>query len=313
MFKNKNILIAGGGGFIGTNLLLRWGKDNNITIIDNFSSSSTKEYIWNKFNNLTIIYGDITNSDDIAKLNKKYDIIVNLACMASPKYYQSNPIATMDTCYIGTKNLLSLLDNDTYFLQASTSEIYGDPTNDVQNEKYRGNVNCFGPRACYDEGKRIAETLCYEYIVKGFHVNVARIFNTYGPWMEVEDGRIISNVLTQLIKNEPITVYGDGSQTRSFQFVDDLIDGFEAAIKMDYGFPINLGNPSEFTINDLVDIAVKKWGYDGYPVIYQMLPTDDPKQRKPDIEMAKKLLNFNPKISLEEGLEITKKYFESVI
>lgn len=310
MIKGKNILIAGGAGFIGTNLFLRWIKDNRITIIDNLSSSKEKWEIWNKCTNWNFINGDICK--DVDMVNNKYDIIVNLACMASPKWYQSDPIATMDTCYIGTKNLLDLMDKDTIFLQASTSEIYGDPEHTPQEEEYRGNTNCFGPRACYDEGKRLAETLCYEKLMKGYKVNVVRIFNTYGPWMDPDDGRVISNILMQVIKGEPITIYGDGSQTRSFQYIDDLLDGFEAAIEKDYGFPINIGNPDEFTIKELVDIVIKKWGYEGYPIIYEPLPTNDPKQRCPDITKAKELLGFSPKIKLNEGLEYTYKYFNSL-
>jgi UDP-glucuronate decarboxylase len=310
MIKGKNILIAGGAGFIGTNLFLRWIKDNKITIIDNLSSSKEKYEIWDKCKNWSFVNGDICK--DIDMVQNKYDVIVNLACMASPKWYQSDPVATMDTCYIGTKNLLNLMDKNTVFLQASTSEIYGDPEISPQKEDYRGNTNCFGPRACYDEGKRIAETLCYEKLMQGYKVNVVRIFNTYGPWMDPEDGRVISNILMQVIKREPITIYGDGSQTRSFQYIDDLLDGFEAVIEKDYGFPINIGNPDEFTIKELVDIVIKKWGYEDYPITYEPLPINDPKQRCPDITLANELLGFSPKVKLNEGLEYTYKYFNSL-
>lgn len=307
--KDKNILIAGGAGFIGTNLFLRWIKDNKITIIDNLSSSKEK-HIWYDYKNWIFIKGDICKDIDLIK--NKYDIIVNLACMASPKWYQSDPVATMDTCYIGTKNLLNLMDKDTIFLQASTSEIYGDPEISPQKEDYRGNTNCFGPRACYDEGKRIAETLCYEKLMQGYKVNIVRIFNTYGPWMDPDDGRVISNILMQMIKREPITIYGDGSQTRSFQYIDDLLDGFEAVIEKNYGSPINIGNPDEFTIKELVDIVIKKWGYEGYPITYEPLPINDPKQRRPNITLANELLGFSPKVKLNEGLEYTYKYFNSL-
>ena len=316
MIKGKNILIAGGNGFIGTNLCLRWAKDNNITILDNYSSSKEKESFWVE-KGVTCIEFDICDYEfidvkDLGPMVGEFDIIINLACMASPKWYQADPLATLDTCYIGTKNLLKLMNKDTIFLQASTSEVYGDPTIDPQNESYRGNTNCFGPRACYDEGKRVAETLCFEYLKRGYHVNVVRIFNTYGPYMDKEDGRVISNILNQVINNEPITIYGDGSQTRSFQYVDDLLNGFEKMIERDCGTPINIGNPDEFTIKELVDLVVKKWGYDDYPIIYKEFPTDDPKQRRPDITKAKELLEYTPNIKLEEGLEYTYNYFKSI-
>lgn len=309
MITNKKILIAGGNGFIGTNLCLKLLNQNNvITIIDNNCSSKEKNSFWQQ-KGINVINMDII-SEDILTLPKDFDIVINLACKASPDKYQATPFHTLDTCYIGTKNLLSLMNKDTIFLQASTSEIYGDPKITPQDETYRGNTNCFGKRSCYDEGKRISETLCYEKIKEGFNVKIARIFNTYGPYMDKDDGRVITNLLKQIIKGEPLTIYGNGKQTRSFQYIDDLLDGFEKLIESDVNEPINLGNPyEELNMNQLADIMLETLGISfDYPRIYKALPEDDPIIRNPNIEKANKLLNWNPNIKLIEGLKYTYNY-----
>lgn len=309
MISNKNILIAGGNGFIGTNLCLKLLKQNNIiTIIDNNCSSIEKNNFWIE-NGVNIITLDII-SNDILKLKKEYDIIINLACKASPKHYQSTPLHTLDTCYIGTKNLLSLMRKDTIFLQASTSEIYGDPQIKEQDESYRGNTNCFGKRACYDEGKRITETLCYEKIKDGYNVKIARIFNTYGPYMDKNDGRVITNLLNQIINNKPLTIYGNGKQTRSFQYIDDLLIGFEKLIESNVNTPINLGNPNEeINMLELTNIIFETLNVnENYPIIFEELPEDDPIIRKPNINKAIKLLDWNPNIKLKEGIKKTYNY-----
>lgn len=309
MITNKNILIAGGNGFIGTNLSLKLlNQNNNITIVDNNCSSIAKYDFWNNY--LIRIFDIDIISDEILKLGNNYDIIINLACKASPDKYQSTPFHTLDTCYIGTKNLLSLMNEKTVFLQASTSEIYGDPKITPQDESYRGNTNCFGKRSCYDEGKRIAETLCYEKIQEGYNVKIARIFNTYGPYMDKDDGRVITNLLKQIIKGEPLTIYGNGKQTRSFQYIDDLLDGFEKLIESNVNTPINLGNPyEELNMNQLADIMIETLGLNfDYPRVYKELPEDDPIIRNPNIEKANKLLNWNPNITLKEGIIKTYDY-----
>ena len=202
------------------------------------------------------------------------------------------------------------MNEKTVFLQASTSEIYGDPKITPQDESYRGNTNCFGKRSCYDEGKRIAETLCYEKIQEGYNVKIARIFNTYGPYMDKDDGRVITNLLKQIIKGEPLTIYGNGKQTRSFQYIDDLLDGFEKLIESNVNTPINLGNPyEELNMNQLADIMIETLGLNfDYPRVYKELPEDDPIIRNPNIEKANKLLNWNPNITLKEGIIKTYDY-----
>jgi UDP-glucuronate decarboxylase len=233
-----------------------------------------------------------------------YDIIINLACVASPPLYQNEPVFTMDTCYIGTKRLLELMAKNTIFLQASTSEIYGDSLNDIQYELDRGNVNCYGPRACYDEGKRIAETLCYEWAKKGYNTKIVRIFNTYGPHMSLNDGRLIPNLLSQAFKNEPFTIYGDGNQTRSFQYIDDLVDGIISLLESNINTPVNIGNPEEITVNELVEIIKTELNLpEYYPIEYKKLPVDDPTHRKPGITMARVLLNYEPKVKIKQGIQ----------
>jgi UDP-glucuronate decarboxylase len=245
------------------------------------------------------------------------DVIYNFACPASPPRYQSMPIETMMTCVIGTKNVLDLaLEHNAVVVHASTSEVYGDPDVSPQPEKYRGLVNSFGPRACYDEGKRAAEALCYDYIHKfNLDVRIVRIFNTYGPNMDPDDGRVISNFINQALRGGPLTIYGDGSQTRSFCYVDDLVDGIVklAAINNDqrlWSRPINLGNPDEFTIAELARMVTER--YPDVKIVHRDLPADDPLQRKPDITTAKNVLVWEPRVQLSYGLDRTIEYFKKI-
>ena len=235
----------------------------------------------------------------------QFDRIYNLACPGSPPQYQRNPLATVRTSFLGADNLLDLATrNGARFFQASTSEVYGDPTVHPQTEDYRGNVNPIGTRACYDEGKRVAETLCFDYRrMHGTIIKVARIFNTYGPLMNLDDGRVVSNFIVQALQNEPITVFGDGQQTRSFCYVDDLIDGILRLMESapEVAGPINLGNPGEFAILELAEMVIEITGSKS-PIIYLELPEDDPQQRNPDISKAMALLDWQPKIPLHEGL-----------
>lgn len=303
MIQNKNILIAGGNGFIGTNLCLRLYKNNKITIIDNQYSSGNKQSFWRSLG-VEYIYSDISNF--MFPTWREYDIIINLACVSSPAKYRTDPLHTMDTCYEGTKRLLGLMNKNTIFLHASTSEVYGDSLNNIQTESDNGNVNCFGPRACYDEGKRIAETLCYEWIKNGYNVKIARIFNTYGPYMDPNDGRLIPNILSQALQNRPLTIYGSGDQTRSFQYIDDLIDGLLLLLKSNINEPINIGNPEEITVNDLINIIKSELKLpEDYPIEYKELPEDDPTHRKPDITKARIELKYVPKVKAKQGIHKT--------
>lgn len=302
MIKNKKILISGGNGFIGTNLCMRLYKDNKITIIDSEDSSTNKIDFWIS-KGIEYIHMPIQDIS-LSTFKKDYDIIINLACIASPPLYQEKPLFTLDTCYNGTKKMLQLMSQNTIFLQASTSEIYGDSLNEIQYESERGNVNCYGPRACYDEGKRISETLCYEWVKKGYNVKIVRIFNTYGPHMSFDDGRLIPNLLSQALENKPLTVYGTGEQTRSFQYIDDLIDGMLSLIESNITDPVNIGNPEEITVNELVDIIKNELNLsEDYPIEYKQLPVDDPTHRKPGIIKSQVLLNYEPKIKVKQGIK----------
>jgi UDP-glucuronate decarboxylase len=306
------ILVAGSSGFLGTNLVLQLLKEGHeVTGIDNFLTGS-------KANNTLLLrhprYKFIEH-DVREPFRGKFNLIYNLACPASPPSYQLDPVGTITTAFIGTKNLLDLaLENSAILIQASTSEVYGDPLETPQKESYLGNVNTIGIRACYDEGKRAAETLCADYKRQyGLDTRIVRIFNTYGPYMSANDGRVVSNFIVQAIKSNPISIYGDGSQTRSFCFVDDLV---EALIKTstieEYLIPINLGNPSEFAVSELANL-VKLYTKSSSEIIFEPLPLDDPKQRKPDISRAMSILGWLPKISLDEGLRQTIKYFRTSI
>ena len=307
----KKILITGCCGFIGQNLVKALGEKNYIIGIDNFYSSNRE--VLEKLNNIKnfrFIEDDIINMKSI---NEKIDIIFNLACPASPPKYQANPIFTMDTNYIGTKNILELArENNAIVVQSSTSEIYGDPLINPQIESYFGNVNTTGIRSCYDEGKRIAETLCYEYRkLYGLKTRIVRIFNTYGPGMDPQDGRVISNFMINTIKNKDLQIYGDGSQTRSFCFIDDMIKALIKSMNSDFDFPINLGNNNEISLNKLADLFQKK--FNSKKIIFLKANQDDPKVRKPNIERAKTLLDWKPETSLNDGLDITYNYFKSIL
>ncbi len=307
----KIILVTGGAGFIGSHLCeYLLDKGNEVICLDNFFTGSKKNVehlLSNK--NFEIIRHDITQ-----QIYLETDEIYNLACPASPVHYQFNPIKTIKTSTLGVINMLGLAKRcKAKILQTSTSEIYGDPKEHPQKESYRGNVNCFGPRACYDEGKRVAETLMYDY--HGEHkvdIRIARIFNTYGPGMAKDDGRVVSNFIVQALKNEPITIYGDGKQTRSFCYVSDMVEGLYKLMESNFQQPVNLGNPNEITVLEIAD-KIKKRTNSKSEIIFKDLPIDDPTRRCPDISRAKKILDWEPKVKLEEGLEKTIEYFKKEI
>ena len=298
----KTILIAGGAGFIGSNLCKRLlDEGNKLICLDNLYTGKL-ENINNFLDNKNFIF---INHNIINKLDLDYDIdeIYNLACPASPPKYQVDPIFTLETNFLGTKNLLELAkEKNSKILLSSTSEIYGDPTISPQTEDYRGNVNTVGERSCYDEGKRIAETLMIEYHNKyNIDTKIARIFNTYGPNMDKFDGRVVTNLIRQMLNNENITIYGDGSQTRAFCYIDDLLDGLIKLMDSKYHYPVNLGNPNDKTINELCDILSRLINHQS-TITFHPLPSDDPTNRKPDITLAKKLLNWEPKVDIVNGL-----------
>lgn len=309
--NNKTILVTGGGGFLGSHLCERLlGQGNDVICVDNFFTGN-KDNIRHLLSrpNFELIRHDIT-----FPLYLEVDAIYNLACPASPIHYQHDPIQTTKTSVLGSINMLGLAKRlNIPILQASTSEVYGDPKEHPQKESYWGNVNPIGPRSCYDEGKRAAETLFYDYRQQlGLDSKIVRIFNTYGPRMSANDGRVVSNFIVQALLNKDITIYGNGSQTRSFCYVDDLINGI---IKMmetpkDFFGPVNLGNPDEFTIKQLAELVIELTGSKS-KLVYKKLPKDDPLQRKPDISIAKDVLNWKPKIKLEEGLKSTIEYFRN--
>jgi len=307
----KTILITGGTGFIGTNLALKLlDLGNKVVAVDNFYSSSPERLkIFANKKNFSFIQHDIRKP---LKIDQKIDEIYNLACPASPPIYQKDPIFTLETSVLGIRNMLKLAqEHKAKILQASTSEVYGNPLQHPQKESYWGNVNPVGPRSCYDEGKRVAETFCYEYFNKGVDVRVVRIFNTYGPFMNPADGRVVVNFIVQALKGKDLTIYGDGSQTRSFCYVDDLIEGMIKYMDLKERFfgPINLGNPEEFTIKKLAELVLKLIPESKSKIVYRPLPKDDPEKRKPDISLAQKILKWKPKIKLKEGLFRTIDYF----
>ncbi len=309
----KRILVTGGAGFLGSHLCDRLvAQGHDVICLDNFytSQKSNIEHLLDH-TNFEVIRHDVT---DPIKL--EVDEIFNLACPAAPGHYQYNPIKTMKTSVMGAINVLGLAKRvRAKVFHASTSEVYGDPDVHPQTESYRGNVNPIGPRACYDEGKRAAETLMFDYHrMNRVNIRVVRIFNTYGPRMHPFDGRVVSNFIRQALRNEPITMYGDGSQTRSFCYVDDLIDGFLAMMAGpdDFIGPVNLGNPGEFTIRELAEKVVKLSGSSTTIGSGRPLPPDDPLQRRPDISLAKKRLGWEPKINLDEGLKRTIAWFRSI-
>lgn len=308
----RKVLVTGGAGFVGSFLcekLLETG--HHVTCLDNLQTGSVQ--------NITHLIGrpdfEFVLMDIELPLTglKGFDQIFNLACPASPVHYQTDPIRTMRTCILGALNVLELARHTgARVLQASTSEIYGDPEIHPQHEDYRGNVNAFGPRACYDEGKRAAETLIHDYNrMHGVDIRIARIFNTYGPRMAASDGRVVSNFIMQALRGEPITIYGDGSQTRSFCFVSDLVEGLYAlmnAADME-ATPCNLGNPGEFTVRQLAEQVVRMTDSDS-TIEYRDLPVDDPTRRRPDIGLATRKLGWEPSIPLAQGLRQTIAYFQ---
>lgn len=312
------IIITGGAGFIGSHLCKELLKQKNQVIcIDNLITGNLKNINGLRKNkNFTFIKYNICKkfSSKLKKKIGKIDWIMDLACPASPIDFPKYPFEIMDVCYIGTKNLLELAkENNAKFLQTSTSEVYGDPKEHPQKEVYWGNANCYGPRSCYDEGKRVAEALIYNYKQKyKLDTKIIRIFNTYGPNMRPDDGRVVSNFIVQAIKNEPITVYGNGKQTRSFCYISDMIEGIIKMIKSKEEGPINIGNPKEFKIIDLAKI-VKKMTKSNSQIIYKNLPQDDPKLRCPNISLAKNKLKWSPKVNLEEGINKSLNYFRKAV
>jgi len=309
----KKILVTGGAGFIGSHLCEKLLNDGHeVLCVDNFYTGS-KENIKHLLNNP---YFEIIRHDICFPLYVEVDEIYNLACPASPIHYQFDPVQTTKTSVHGSINMLGLAKRvKAKILQASTSEVYGDPTVHPQPETYWGNVNPIGPRACYDEGKRCAETLFFDYWRQHkLKIKVARIFNTYGPRMRPDDGRVVSNFIIQALKGNDITVYGDGSQTRSFCYIDDLIEGLIKLMNSpdDFTGPVNLGNPIEVTILELAQKIIELTGSKS-KIIFKPLPADDPQRRQPDITLAKEKLNWQPKVSLEEGLKKTIEYFKQTL
>jgi UDP-glucuronate decarboxylase len=311
----KNVLVTGGAGFVGSHLCERLlEKGYKVYCVDNFYTGTMKNVEnFIKHPNVRFYEHDITSSmfrDYFS--TRALDMIFNLACPASPVHYQRDPIGTMMTCVLGSYHVLEIArKTKARVVQASTSEVYGDPEIHPQPETYHGNVNPIGPRACYDEGKRAAETLFFDYRRKhDVDTGVFRIFNTYGPRMAKNDGRVVSNFIVAALADAPLNIHGDGSQTRSFCYVDDLVDGILKFANSKEVGPINLGNPGEFTVDELATIIVQKLNK-GYKV-YQEPTVDDPKQRKPDITLAKEKLKWEPTIALSEGLDKTIDYFRSV-
>ena len=309
----KRILVTGGAGFLGSHLSERLLKEGNEVIcLDNFftgSRNNIHHLLDDK--NFELVRHDITFPTYL-----EVDEIYNLACPASPVHYQFDPVQTTKTSVIGAINMLGLAKRlKIKILQASTSEVYGDPEVHPQPESYKGNVNTIGPRACYDEGKRCAETLFFDYHRQHeLKIKVMRIFNTYGPRMHPNDGRVVSNFIVQALKGEDITIYGEGTQTRSFCYVDDLIDGMYRLMNSRDGFtgPVNIGNPTEFTMIELANLVIELTNSKS-KLSYRPLPQDDPLQRKPTIALAKKELDWEPKIQLLDGLKSTIKYFDGII
>lgn len=316
MEKNKHILITGGAGFVGSNLcakLLREG--HHVICLDNLYTgciSNIRDFL--KLNNFEFLQLDVVEGDSLETLKSHHiDEIFHLACPASPVQYQKNPIYTLRTSFEGTLNMLELAKyQHCPILFTSTSEVYGNPLVHPQREDYLGNVNMIGIRSCYDEGKRCAESLCMDYRRQyGIDTKIVRIFNTYGPNMAVDDGRVISNFIVHTLRDESIPVYGNGNQTRSFMYVDDLIEGIQKIMESDYHLPVNIGNPTEITINNLAHKIIQLIGTTT-KVVYHPLPIDDPIRRCPNISLMKNIeKSWTPKVSLEEGLKKTITYFRT--
>ena len=308
----KKILVTGGAGFIGSHLCEMLLKDgNDVVCLDNYYTGSKANILHLRENP----HFELLRHDIINPIVLEVDQIYNLACPASPIHYQFNPVKTVKTNVIGTLNMLGLAKRvKARILQASTSEVYGDPAVHPQKETYRGNVNCIGPRACYDEGKRVAETLMMDYHRQHrVDIRVVRIFNTYGPKMALDDGRVVSNLIIQALRGDPLTVYGEGQQTRSFCYISDMVRGLKAMMEQEaFTGPVNLGNPREFTILSLAE-KVKAMTGSSSPIIFKPLPQDDPIQRKPDISLAQERLGWFPEVMLEEGLVLTIEYFRQTV
>ena len=307
---NKTILVTGGAGFIGSHLCTRFVKEHhNVLCLDDLSTGASENIAHLKnYPNFTLIEHDITKPFDYF-----IDEIYNLACPASPVKYQADPVKTIETCVFGATNCLRLAKKyGAKILQASTSEVYGDPKQHPQKEDYWGNVNPIGIRACYDEGKRAAEALCSSYKQQYYvDVKIARLFNCYGPNMAKNDGRVISNFIVQAIKNSDITIFGDGSQTRSFCYIDDTLDALVKFMNTDIMGPVNIGNPEEYSIKEIAHIIISLTNSKS-SIIHKELPSDDPKRRKPNITLAKELLGWTPKIGIKDGLERTIEYFKNL-
>jgi UDP-glucuronate decarboxylase len=311
--RRKKILISGGAGFLGSHLTEKLLKeDNEVLVVDNFFTGTKQNLAHLLANpNLEVMRHDVT-----FPLYVETNQIYNLACPASPVHYQYDPVQTTKTSVHGAINMLGLAKRTrARILQASTSEVYGDPEVHPQPEEYWGRVNPIGIRSCYDEGKRCAETLFFDYHRQhNLDIKVVRIFNTYGPRMHPNDGRVVSNFIVQALKGQDITVYGDGQQTRSFCYVDDLIDVMVRMMNSEQGFtgPVNIGNPGEFTMLELAETILRLSGSKS-KIIYEALPSDDPKQRQPNIELAKARLDWEPKVNLEDGLKETIAYFRGLV
>ncbi len=310
----KRILVTGGAGFIGSHLCERLlNEGNEVICLDNFFSSSRKKII----SMIDHPYFELVRHDVTMPFYVEVDEIYNLACPASPIHYQLNPIKTIKTSVMGAINMLGIAKRvKAKILQASTSEVYGDPVIHPQTEDYWGNVNPIGIRSCYDEGKRCAESLFINYHQQNnVRIKIIRIFNTYGPRMELNDGRVVSNFIVQALKGEDLTIYGDGSQTRSFQYVDDLVEGMLRMMETPDHItgPVNIGNPDEFTVRELAE-TIKSLTGSSSRIVYLPLPKDDPTQRQPDISLAQKILNgWEPRIKLKEGLLLTIDYFDKLL
>ncbi len=310
--SKKRVLITGGAGFIGSHIAeILVNEGNEVIILDNFftGSKANVSHLMD-FKNLELIRHDI-----IEEILLEVDQIYNLACPASPVHYQNNPIKTIKTNVLGTLNMLGMAKRvNARILQASTSEVYGNPLEHPQKETYWGNVNTIGIRSCYDEGKRISETLCFDYHrYNNVDIRVIRIFNTYGPRMHVEDGRVVSNFIVQALQNKNITIFGDGSQTRSFCYVDDLVRGIMKMMNQDnFIGPVNLGNDGEFTVKELAEMVISLTNTKS-KIEYKPLPSDDPTRRRPDLSLASEKLNYTANISLKEGLLKTINYFDTFL
>jgi UDP-glucuronate decarboxylase len=309
--SSKRNLITGGAGFVGSHLVDRlMAAGEEVICLDNyFTGRKANVAQWIGHPNFELIRHDVTEP-----IRLEVDRIWHLACPASPVHYQHNPIKTAKTSFIGTYNMLGLARRvGARLLLASTSEVYGDPEVHPQPESYRGNVNTHGIRACYDEGKRVAETLCFDYQrMHGVEIRIVRIFNTYGPRMLPDDGRVVSNFIVQALRGQPLTLYGTGSQTRSFCYVDDLVEGLIKLMNGSHPGPINIGNPGEFTIRQLAE-KVRERINPALELIYEPLPADDPLQRQPVIDLAREQLGWEPTISLDQGLEPTIAHFRAAL